>query len=57
MVQTSPPQLERLLLRIGSIAFIAGAVIVVVSTLFHPSSEDPTNHLLVFASMPVMIHG
>jgi hypothetical protein len=49
MAQTSPPQLERPLLRIGSIAFIAGAIIVVVSTLLHPSSEDPANHLLVFA--------
>jgi hypothetical protein len=48
MVQTSQLQLERSLLRIGSIAFIAGAIIVVVSTLFHPSSEDPANHILVF---------
>jgi hypothetical protein len=52
MVQTSPPpssQLERPLLRIGSIAFIAGAIIVVVSTTLHPSREDPSNHPLVFA--------
>jgi hypothetical protein len=48
MEQTSP-QFERPLLRIGSIAFILGAIIVVVSTLFHPSSEDPANRLLVFA--------
>ena len=44
-----PLQFEIPLLRIGSIAFIAGAIIAVVSTLFHPSTEDPNNHLLVFA--------
>lgn len=50
MVQTSSsPQLERLLLRIGSLAFIVGAIIVIVSTLSHPSSEDPATRLLVFA--------
>jgi hypothetical protein len=32
----------------GSIAFLAGIVIVIVSTEFHPSREDPTNHPLVF---------
>jgi hypothetical protein len=48
MAQTSP-QFEQPLLQIGSIAFIADAIIVIVSTLFHPSSEDPANHLLVFA--------
>jgi hypothetical protein len=32
----------------GSIAFLAGIVIVIVSTGFHPSREDPTNHPLVF---------
>ncbi len=37
------------LLRIGSIAFIAGIVIFLVSTLMHPGAEDPTNHPLVFA--------
>jgi hypothetical protein len=37
------------LLRIGSIAFIAGIVIFLVSTLIHPGGEDPTNHPLVFA--------
>ena len=40
---------ERLLLRIGSIAFIAGIVIVIISTAFHPSKEDPADHPLVFA--------
>jgi hypothetical protein len=47
MPQTTP-QFERPLLRIGSIAFLAGLVIVVVSTEFHPSREDPANHPLVF---------
>jgi hypothetical protein len=37
------------LLRIGSIAFIAGMVIFLVSTILHPGREDPTNHPLVFA--------
>jgi hypothetical protein len=37
------------LLRIGSIAFIAGIVIFLVSTILHPGREDPTNHPLVFA--------
>lgn len=37
------------ILRIGSIAFIAGIVIFLVSTIFHPGGEDPTNHPLVFA--------
>ena len=41
-------QFERPLLRMGSIAFLAGIVIVIVSTVFHPSREDPTNHPLVF---------
>ena len=44
-----PLQFEIPLLRIGSIAFTAGAIIAVVSTLFHPSTEDPNNHPLVFA--------
>ena len=48
MTQTQP-QFQRSLLRIGSIAFLAGVVIAIVSTAIHPSSEDPANHLLVFA--------
>jgi hypothetical protein len=32
----------------GSIAFLAGIVIVIVSTGIHPSREDPANHPLVF---------
>jgi len=37
------------LLRMGSVAFIAGITIFLVSTLMHPAGEDPTNHPLVFA--------
>ena len=43
------PQFQRPLLRIGSIAFLAGVIIAVASTAIHPSREDPANHLLVFA--------
>ena len=37
------------MLRMGSIAFLAGMVIFLVSTISHPGREDPTNHPLVFA--------
>ena len=47
-MEQTPPQFHRPLLRIGSIAFLAGVIIVVVSTAIHPSREDPANHLLVF---------
>jgi hypothetical protein len=43
------PHFQRPLLRIGSILFIAGMVIAIVSTAIHPSTEDPSNHSLVFA--------
>jgi hypothetical protein len=42
-------QFQRPLLRSGSIAFLAGMIITVVSTAIHPSTEDPSNHPLVFA--------
>ena len=42
-------QFQRPLLRIGSILFIAGLVIAIVSTVIHPSREDPSNHPLVLA--------
>src|SRR5918999_6319761 len=45
----NPPQFQRPLLKIGSILFIAGMVIAIVSTVIHPSTEDPSNHSLVFA--------
>ena len=45
----APPQFDRPLLRIGSVAFFVGLVIFIISTMLHPSGEDPTNHPLVFA--------
>ena len=36
------------MLRIGSITFFAGVVIATISTEIHPSTEDPSNHPLVF---------
>jgi Domain of unknown function (DUF4386) len=48
MSQTTP-QFELPLLRMGSIAFLAGLVIFVVSTEFHAFREDPNNHPRVFA--------
>jgi len=44
------PQTQRSLLQIGSIALLAGAIIAIVSTLLHASTEDPANHLLVFTT-------
>ena len=37
------PQSQRLLFRIGSITFVAGMIIAIVSTTIHPSTEDPSN--------------
>jgi hypothetical protein len=45
----SQSQPQRPLLRIGSIVFLAGVIIVIVSTAIHPSTEDPSNHPIVFA--------
>ena len=44
------PQFQRSLLRIGSVALLSGAIIAIVSTIFHASTEDPANHLLVFTT-------
>jgi hypothetical protein len=44
------PQSQRPLLRIGSFVFLAGAVMAIVFTLFHASTEDPANLLLVFTT-------
>jgi hypothetical protein len=49
MMAQYPAQFQRPLLRIGSIVFLAGVIIAVVSTVIHPSTEDPSNHPLVFA--------
>ncbi len=43
------PNLERPMLRMGSVAFLAGLVIIIVSTLFHASSEDLMDNPVVFA--------
>jgi hypothetical protein len=48
MIQTQT-QSQHPLLRIGSIAFLAGVIIVIVSTTIHSSTEDPSNHPIVFA--------
>jgi hypothetical protein len=45
-MQKITPQFN--LLRMGSIAFLVGVVIVIVSTLLHPGREDPANNPLVF---------
>jgi len=47
--KTTSIQFERPLLRIGSITFLIGLAIFIISTEFHASREDPTNHLRVFA--------
>jgi hypothetical protein len=45
------PKVEygRPLFRMGTVAFVLGIVIFLVSSMFHPSREDPTDHLRVFA--------
>jgi hypothetical protein len=48
-MQQSNPDLERPMLRMGSVAFLAGLVIIIVSTLFHASSEDLMDNPVVFA--------
>jgi hypothetical protein len=48
-MQQSNLDLERPMLGMGSIAYLAGMVIFLVSTILHPGREDPTNHPLVFA--------
>ena len=48
-MHTNTPTLERSMLRLGSVAFLADVVIFMVSIILHPSREDPTNHPLVFA--------
>jgi Domain of unknown function (DUF4386) len=42
-------QSERPLFRIGSITFLTGLAIFIISSAFHAGREDPTNHLRVFA--------
>jgi hypothetical protein len=55
-MQQNSPQFVRPLLRMGSIAFLAGVVIVIVSTLLHPSREDPgTTSVLAWIGFAVAI--
>ena len=50
MVASTPAELERPMLRMGSVALIAGVVIFMVSTIvFHASSRDPMDNPVVFA--------
>lgn len=50
IMQTSTSNnIERPMLRPGSVAFLAGIGIIIISTIFHASSEDLTNHPIVFA--------
>src|ERR687892_2793021 len=51
MVASTPAELERPMLRMGSVALIAGVVIFMVSTIvFHASSKDPMDNPVVFAA-------
>ena len=49
MQTNNTPNLERPMLRMGSVAFLAGLVIIIVSTLFHASSEDLMDNPVAFA--------
>jgi hypothetical protein len=48
-MQPNRPQFEHSMFRMGSVAFLAGMVITIVSTLFHASSEDLMNNPVVFS--------
>jgi Domain of unknown function (DUF4386) len=50
MQTNNAPNLKRPILRMGSVAFLAGLVIIIVSTLFHASSEDLMDNPVVFAA-------
>ncbi len=56
-MQPSTPDLERPMLRMGSVAFLPGLVIIIVSTLFHASSENLMDNPVVFAVYAKVIHG
>jgi len=50
MVDTTATNLyQRPVLILGSVSFIVGAVIMILSTMIHPSGEDPFNHPRVLA--------
>lgn len=48
-MQIKTPDFEHPILRLGSVALLTGFVIIIVSTIFHPSTQPLTNHPLVFA--------
>jgi hypothetical protein len=54
-MQKIPFQSERPLLRIGSITFLTGLAIFIISSAFHAGREDPTNHLRVLHDGPLWI--
>jgi hypothetical protein len=49
MQTNNTPDLERPMLRMGSVAFLVGLAIAVVSTLIHSASEDLMDNPVVFA--------
>jgi hypothetical protein len=49
MQPSTPTDFERPMLRMGSVAFLAGLAIAVVSTFFHSASEDLMDNPVVFA--------
>ena len=50
MQTNNTPDFDRPMLRMGSVAFLAGIVIFMVSTVvFHASSKDPTDNPAIFA--------
>ena len=58
MVANTAVELERPMLRMGSVAFLAGIVIFMVSTIgFHAGTRDPMDNPSVFGRMPRVIHG
>jgi hypothetical protein len=52
MHTNNTPNLERPMLRMGSIAFFAGLVIAVISTIIHPTGtgEELMNNPFIFAT-------
>jgi uncharacterized membrane protein len=49
-MQTNTPDFDRPMLRMGSVAFLVGIVIFMVSTIvFHAYSKDPMDNPVVFA--------
>src|SRR5918999_3651910 len=50
-MQENTPTLERPMLRMGSVAFLAGIIIFMVSTIgFHVGTRDPMDNPSVFAA-------